>query len=214
MKKVALILSGCGHQDGAEIRESVLCLLELDKQDIWVEIFAPNIEQHDVVDHIKHAATHEKRNVMAEAARIARGNIKPLDTLDISLYDGLVLPGGFGVAKNLSDLASKWENATTLTMLDKIIKQTHTLHKPIAAVCIAPAVVALSLRAESPELTLGNESDLLAKMGLKSIKCNTNSFVYDQHNQLLSTPAYMHDDRLSKVWEGISKMITKFKEIL
>src|SRR5262245_51816147 len=117
MPKVAVILAGSGHQDGAEIREAVLTLLSLDREHAEVQIFAPDIEQKDVINHVTGKPMQEKRNVLVEAARIARGKIKPLSDAKASQFDALILPGGFGAAKNLSDLLSKGKDCAVIPEL-------------------------------------------------------------------------------------------------
>jgi enhancing lycopene biosynthesis protein 2 len=141
-KQVAVILSGCGVYDGAEIHESVLTLLAIAKQDAEYTIFAPNTNQHHVINHLKGEPTEETRNVLVEAARIARGTIKPLSEFTATNFDALVLPGGFGAAKNLSSLAFDGPNCSVETETARAVKETHAAGKPIGALCIAPAVIA------------------------------------------------------------------------
>ena len=159
MKNIAVILAGCGHLDGAEIRESVLSLLYLDQQGAKVQCFAPDQAQFDVVDHRTGKPVGESRNVLTESARIARGEIEPLSALDVAAFDALVLPGGFGVAKNLSDLATKGAGATVQADYQRIIREFHAQGKPIGAMCIAPAVLAAALSGvAAPTLTIGEDA--------------------------------------------------------
>ncbi len=73
MKKFAVVLSGCGVYDGAEIQEATLSMLAIAKQGCRYEIFAPDTKQHHVINHITGDEMEESRNVLVEAARIARG---------------------------------------------------------------------------------------------------------------------------------------------
>lgn len=211
MPNVAVILSGCGHQDGAEIREAVLSLLYLDEQGAQVECFAPDIAQTSVVNHAKGSPESGQRNVLAEAARIARGAIKPLSELKPEHFNALVLPGGFGAAKNLSDFAHKGKDCAVLPQLQSVIRAFHAEHKPIAAICIAPAVVAAALKGVAkPQLTIGEDKGVasaLEAMGAVHRECATRDCLVDKENAIITTPAYMRDDRLSAVAEGIEKAI-------
>lgn len=213
MVRIAMILSGCGHLDGAEIREAVLSLLFLDQQGAQVDFFAPDMPQRDVVDHQKGKPASENRNVLTEAARIARGRIKPLTALDIHDYQGLVIPGGYGVAKNLSDFALKGESAETLPDFKRVIVAAHAQKKPIAAICIAPAVLALALRGiVSANLTIGDNPDVAAVIeacGSKHVVCATNACVADEKEHIVTCSAYMHEAPIADIADGIEKTIAQ-----
>lgn len=212
--KFAVIFAGCGFLDGAEIRESVLTLLELENNGVLYDIFAPNISQHHVINHFNQTVSDETRNVLVESARIARGKIKDLSELKVNDYSALVMTGGFGVAKNFSKLAFEGAKSLVIPEIKEIIKEFHSKNKPIGAICIAPAVVAISLHDQNPQVTLGMESTLLDEIGLKNISCQTNDIFFDQNNLIVSTPAYMHEnDSLPNIHSGIKKLITKLKEI-
>ncbi|MCE2993110.1 MAG: isoprenoid biosynthesis glyoxalase ElbB [Alphaproteobacteria bacterium] len=214
MKKVAVILAGCGYLDGSEIRESVFTLLALDKYDAEVSVFAPDAPQHHVVSHLSGQEVQESRNVLAESARIARGDILELTTLDPVKFDCLILPGGFGAAKNLSNIAFAGEKGIPIEPIKRIILSFHKAKKPIGSICISPSIVASALQDVcTPSLTLGNNSTLLHDMKVNSVKCNTDDIVIDVENKLVSTPAYMHDDRISNVYKGIDKLVQKVLEI-
>lgn len=211
MKKVAVILSGSGYLDGAEIRESVGVLWALARhKDVEVQCFAPDQPQHHVVDHLTgKEVSGEQRNVLTESARIARGNVKPLEELDPGKFDAIVMPGGFGAAKNLSDFAFKGARATVNPILKDILQKTEASGKPIGAACIAPAVVALSTNAA--ELTVGARSDSsaeLEKLGHTHVERQPNEIHVDRAHRIVTTPAYMYDDaQLDEVFEGIRKMV-------
>ena len=212
--KVAMILSGAGYLDGAEIRESVLSLLYLDQHEAQVDVYAPDIAQHDVVDHQTGQAQEASRNVLQEAARIARGNVQPLVDLDVSAYDGLVIPGGYGVAKNLSDFATKGADCTVLPEFKQAIVQAVEQKKPIAAICIAPAVVAAALKGvASPTLTIGEDAGAAAAIeqcGAVHQCAATAESVADDALAIYSCSAYMREDPIADVAKGIERTIRSF----
>jgi enhancing lycopene biosynthesis protein 2 len=218
MTKVAVILSGCGFIDGAEIRESVLSLLYLDQQGAEVEIFAPDAEQMHVVNHAKgEEAPGQRRNIMEESARIARGDIAALTTLNPDDFDALIIPGGFGVAKNLSDFASKGAQAAVLPAFAEIIRCFYQQQKPIGAICIAPAVVALALKGiATPTLTIGDDEATAAAIhatGATHQQCATDSFVYDASTRIASCPAYMREDNIAAIARGIEQLVQQVLKI-
>jgi len=217
MVKAAVILSGCGHKDGAEIRESVLALLYLDQHHATVQCFAPDCEQTDVVNHLTGETTKESRNVLVEAARIARGDIQPLTKLNPADFDALVIPGGFGAAKNLSDLATKGPDATVRPEFRAAVLGFLKQQKPIGAICIAPAVLAAAVKGEyAPTLTIGDDTGTAAAitaMGSTHKNCTTADFVYDETTRIASCSAYMRDDALRNVAKGIEQMVAKVVSI-
>ncbi len=210
-KNIAVILAGSGYLDGAEIRESVLTLLALDTEKVNYEIFAPNKDQHHVVDHLTGEEVSEKRNVLTEAARIARGKVTDLDELDPSNFDALIIPGGFGAAKNLSDFAFKGSTGSINDKVGSIIENFHMQEKAIGAICIAPALVALTLGEKTPVLTIGNDAGTAAeleKLGAKHENSSAGNCVVDSKNKIVSTPAYMYDDAsLDEILRGITKLV-------
>jgi enhancing lycopene biosynthesis protein 2 len=219
-KKIAVVLSGCGHIDGAEITESVLTLLYLDRHlsGYKVEIFAPDINQSHVVDHqTGQEVKNETRNVLKEAARIARGRITSLDQLKVDEFSALVMPGGFGAAKNLSDIAINNNDPKVLPSLAEIIKKFYQQEKPIAAICIAPAVLALALKGLAKDLlvTLGDESGepMIKKFGASYQTAITELPVVDQKNKVVTVSAYMRDDKISNIAYGIESLVIALKNL-
>jgi enhancing lycopene biosynthesis protein 2 len=206
MLKAAVILSGCGYLDGAEIRESVLALLALDRHEVAADIFAPDQPQMHVVDHLAKSPTEETRNVLHEAARIARSQVSPLAKLDMHKYDLLVIPGGFGVAKNLSDFAVKGAEATVNLDVQKAIETAFVAKKPIAAICIAPAILALALKNKGITVTIGEDAGVAAAIeasGNHHKLCASDACVTDRPHQIVTCSAYMREDRLSAIAKGI-----------
>lgn len=212
MKTVAVILAGCGYLDGAEIREAVLTLLALENEQVSYRMFAPDKTQHHVVNHLAgEPVADEQRNILQESARIARGDISDMMQLNVDDFDALVMPGGFGVAKNLSTFAFDGSQATIDEHLLKVVKQFYQANKPIGAICIAPAIVALALGENKPTLTIGNDqatADELEKLGAVHQPCETVDCVLDSAHKIITSPAYMDDKaKLADVFAGISKLV-------
>ncbi|PLX08411.1 MAG: isoprenoid biosynthesis protein ElbB [Marinilabiliales bacterium] len=207
MKKVAVILSGCGVYDGSEIHEATLAMLALSKNEVEYECFAPDKEQYHVVNHLTGEATQEKRNVLVESARIARGTIKALNDIDINEFDGLVMTGGFGAAKNLSDYAIVGENFTVDEDVAQVIRDFHAAKKPIAALCIAPVVVAKVL---GGRVTIGNDKATAAVIngvGAKHVDKEYNEVAVDEVNKIVTNPCYMLADSIYQVSLGAEAAI-------
>lgn len=207
---IAVILSGCGHLDGAEIRETILTLLALDQANAKVSCFAPDINQYHVINHLTGQPTQETRSVLVEAARLARGDIQPLSALNVSEFDGLIVPGGFGAAKNLSDLAFKGANAAILPEFKKIILGFLEQQKPIGTICIAPAVLAAALKGTPyhPLVTIGDDKDdLIQSLGANHQICASNEYAADPKLYIASCSAYMRNDRLKEIALGIEGVV-------
>ena len=213
MKKVAVILSGSGYLDGSEIREAVGVLWALSVHNAKVQCFAPDIDQSDVINHFTGQPVDERRNVLVESARIARGKVKPLSELHIENFDALVMPGGFGAAKNLSTFAFEGANGTVLPELAMAIRSIIVSGKPLGAACIAPAVVALAMKGTPLELSVGAVCDAskeIEKLGHRHIVTKPDEIHIDRAHNIVTTPAYMYDDApLADVFEGIRKMVEK-----
>jgi len=215
--KSAVILSGCGHMDGAEIRESVISLLELSKNGIEFKIFAPDKPQIGTINHISGKPMLETRNVMIEAARIARGEVTDLALLNPDEFDMLVIPGGFGVAKNLSNLAEKGAAATIDPLFLKALEGFIRANKPIGVICIAPAVVAVALGEKyHPSVTIGEDAGTaseIEKAGGRHIICTSDEIAIDEKNNIVSCSAYMRNDELWRIAKGIEKMVEQLAVI-
>lgn len=206
--KFAVILSGCGVYDGSEIHEATLTLLAISKHNCEYEIFAPDIEQMHVVNHITGIVTNEKRNVLEESARIARGKIKPLSAFKASDFDALIIPGGFGAAKNLSTYAIHNERMSILPDIEKAILDTAKQNKPIGAWCIAPVILSKTLGNIS--LTIGNEINIantLEQFGSKHVTTAHGEIAIDQENKIVTTPCYMLESSIAQIYDGIENAI-------
>lgn len=210
MAKVAVLLSGCGFLDGAEIRESVITLLALDREGANVSIFAPDIPQAEVVNHLTGETTQEQRNVLVESARIARGNIRDITHLHADDFDALIVPGGFGVAKQFCNLATAGTDMTIAPEIAHIIKDFHSAKKPIGAICISPALVAGALSSSHPAVTLGDDNDgLIAGLGGKHVPTQVDDITVDEQNKIISCAAYMQNAALKDIATGIEKLVKK-----
>lgn len=209
-KRVGVLLSGCGVYDGAEIHESVLTLLALDRAGAESICMAPNIDQMHVINHLTGQESDQRRNVLVESARIARGHIRDLATVTAADLDGLILPGGFGAAKNLSEFAVKGPQAGVQPDVARLLQEMAAARKPIGAICIAPAVIARVLGAIGPELTIGSDAgtaEAIERMGGKHHVCAVHAIHVDETHRLVSTPAYMLGPGIKEVAEGIEKLV-------
>lgn len=207
-KKFAVVLSGCGVYDGAEIHEATLTMLSILEEGGIYQCFAPDIPQHHVINHITGQEMDESRNVLVESARIARGDIKKLCKFRADDYDALIIPGGFGVAKNLSSVAFDGSNATIHKEMEYVIKQMLEQHKPIGALCIAPAIVAKVI--QGVQVTIGNDVatiQAIEKMGSKHIVTHHGQVVHDKKNNVFTTPCYMLDANLVDIRNDASSVV-------
>ncbi len=208
MKRFAVILAGCGSKDGAEIHEATLTLLAIQKNGAMYEIFAPDIPQHHVINHLTNQEMRETRNVLIESARIARGKIKALSQFRANDFDALILPGGFGVAKNLCDFAFKGEACTVNPEVEKAMKAMAGQGKPIGALCIAPVMLAKVFG--DVELTIGQDRGTAAaveKMGARHVASKHGEVVIDRKGKLFTTPCYMLDASIAQIAEGADNIV-------
>lgn len=210
MKKVGVLLAGCGYLDGAEIHEAVLTLLALDEAGAEAVCMAPDIPQRKVVNHLTGEAVAESRNVLVEAARIARGKIVDVAKADPASLDALILPGGFGAALNLCDFAEAGPDMKVDPGVEQLVRAVHEAGKPVGAICIAPALVARLI--PGVELTIGSDAataQALEQMGAHHIPCPVNSIVIDGRRKVVSTPAYMLGPWVKEVSAGIRACVTE-----
>jgi enhancing lycopene biosynthesis protein 2 len=215
-KTVGVLLSGCGVFDGAEIHESVLTLLAIDRAGAKAVCMAPDVPQLHVLNHITQQEMDETRNVLVESARIARGDISDVAGVSAEALDALIIPGGFGAAKNLSDFAVKGPEATVLPAVQKIIGDMLDAGKPVGAVCIAPATLTRAVAHRTPEVTIGNDTGTAAAietMGGKHVPCTVDMIHVDENNRIITTPAYMLGPGIGDVATGIEKLVKKVLEM-
>jgi len=208
MKKIAVVLSGCGVFDGAEIHEATLSLLAIAKKGCAYEIFAPDIRQYHVVNHITGDEMEETRNVLVESARIARGNIRDLKEFHPADFDGLLFPGGFGAAKNLSTWAFEGADAAILPEVEVAITGMVAMKKPVGALCISPVILARVLG--EVHLTIGDDEstiDAIESLGTKHVYATHGEVVVDPDHNLVTTPCYMLDANIVQIAEGADNLV-------
>ncbi len=210
MKKVGVVLSGCGVRDGSEIHEAVFALLAIDRHGAEAICMAPDADFPET-NHLTMQESGATRNALLEGARIARGKIRNIKDVKASDLDAIVFPGGFGAAKNLCDFAIKGAGASAHPEVARLLKEVAAAGKPIGAICIAPALIATVLgKDKAPTLTIGNDSGTaseIEKTGAKHQNCEVTDFVVDVKNKIVSTPAYMLATNISQVCEGIDKCV-------
>ena len=216
MKHVAVLLSGCGNRDGSEIREAVLTLLALDEAGARVQCLAPDIPQARVTSHLTGTSVEGRRQVLEEAARIARGEIRDIAGARASDYDALIVPGGLGAALNLSDFAARGSGMTVNPAVLSFARALHSAGKPVGLICIAP-VLAPAIAGAGVRYTLGDAPDVEAKvdaMGGHHVRCAVTDCVTDAAHKMVTTPAYMYGDaRASDVATGIRKLVAAVLEM-
>ncbi|MBI5164641.1 MAG: isoprenoid biosynthesis glyoxalase ElbB [Magnetospirillum sp.] len=212
----AVVLSGCGVMDGSEIHETVLALLAIDRQGGVAQCFAPDIDQLDVIDHrTQRAVAGERRNVLAESARIARGRIKPLSAFDPAKADGLVFPGGYGAAKNLCSFALDGPDCTIDPDVERAIRGMAAAGKPIGALCIAPVLLARLLA--PVEVTVGNDAgtaSAIEQMGARHRVAGHGEVVIDRVRKVVSCPCYMLDATVSQIADDAHAAVAAMLEMM
>jgi len=213
-KKFAVVLSGSGVYDGAEIHEATLTMLAIMKQGGTYQCFAPDIPQHHVINHLTGDEMNETRNVLVESARIARGNIKPLSEFDTKNYDALIFPGGFGAAKNLSTVAFKGPDAEVNPEVETAVKKMLESGKPIGALCISPAFIA-KIIGDGVEVTIGSDpgtADAIGSMGAIHVNTTHGEVVVDKKHNVYTTPCYMLDATILDIEKGAINVVRSMME--
>jgi enhancing lycopene biosynthesis protein 2 len=213
-KKFAVVLSGSGVYDGAEIHEATLTMLAIMKEGATYQCFAPDIPQHHVVNHITGEEMQETRNVLVEAARIARGDIKPLNEFDAQNFDALIFPGGFGAAKNLSTVAFDGPDAKVNPEVESAVKKMLELGKPIGALCISPAFIA-KIIGDEVEVTIGSDqgtATAINSMGGVHVETTHGEVVVDKKHNVYTTPCYMLDATIIDIDNGATNVVKAMME--
>ena len=216
-KRVAVVLSGCGFLDGAEIQEAVCTLLSLDRREARVQAFAPDLPQMHVVDHVRgEPVAGASRGVLAESARIARGQVTDLARARASDFDALVFPGGYGAAKNLCSYAVEGRKMQVNPEVARFVREFHAAKKPVGFICIAPVIGARLLGAEGVRVTIGNDPGTAADVesfGAKHVACKVEEACVDERLRVVSTPAYMLGPSVFPVSQGIDKLVSALLEM-
>ncbi|XP_066571451.1 glutamine amidotransferase-like class 1 domain-containing protein 3, mitochondrial isoform X2 [Amia ocellicauda] len=218
VKHVAVLLSGCGVYDGSEIHEASAVLVHLSRVGAKVQMFAPDVPQMHVVNHVEGKPTEEQRNVLQESARIARGDIDDLAKLNPATHDALIIPGGFGVAKNLSSWATQGKDCIVQPGVEHAIKAFHSAGKPLGLCCISPVLAAKIL--PGCEVTMGHDTECekwphakntsaVKEMGCKHVNKNVGEVHIDVKNKLVTTSAFMCNAPLHEVFDGVGVMVTE-----
>ena len=208
MKKFAVILSGCGVYDGAEIHEATLSMYAIMKHGATYDLFAPDIAQHHVINHLTGEEMQETRNVLVESARIARGKIWPLSDFNPQEYDALLLPGGFGAAKNLSTFAFDGPDCTVNKDVTNALTGMHKAGKPIGALCISPVLLAKVLG--NVTLTIGQDTataEAVGKLGATHQNTSHGEVTVDKTNNVYTTPCYMLDANIVQIADGAENIV-------
>jgi len=216
MPRIGVLLSGCGVYDGSEIHEAVITLLALDRAGAKAVCMAPDVDQHDVVNHMTLEPMKEKRNVLVESARIARGEIRNLKGVGAGDLDGLIIPGGMGAAKNLSDFAVRGPQSVVNPEVGRLLNEMVSAGKPVGAICIAPATLTRALGARHPEVTIGRDpgtASAIQAMGGTHKVCTVDMIHLDAANKIVTTPAYMLGPGIKDVAQGIEKLVAKVVEL-
>lgn len=204
---IGVMLSGCGVFDGSEITEAVSVLIALDQLGAKAVCIAPDVQQLHTIDHLQRQPVEQHRNVLAESARIARGKIQPIGRINPSSLAGLIFPGGFGAAKNLSDFATKGAACDVNPEVAALAKAVHTAGKPIGFLCIAPVLAA---RLFGARVTIGNDAGTAAaiqSMGGQHVNCGPTEICIDEAKRIVSTPCYMYDSSPAQVFEGAKNLV-------
>lgn len=215
MKKIAVLLSGCGVMDGSEIHEAVTAMLAIEQQGACYKCFAPQGEQNVVTNHILKQPSQERRTMPAEAARIARGDIALLSSFDVDNYDAIVIPGGMGAIANLCTFAMNGSNCSVHPDVERVIKEMHNVGKPIVGLCIAPVLLVRILK--NILVTVGNDSETIGaikQMGGEHQVCNAAEVCIDKKNKIITTPCYMLDKCLKDVAMSTSNAIKTLMSII
>lgn len=216
-KRVGVVLSGCGFLDGAEIQEAVCTLLSLDRRGAQLVAMAPDVEQMHVVDHVKSApAEGQRRRVLEEAARIVRGQITDVSKVSAKDLDALILPGGYGVAKNLCSFATDGKNMRVLPGVERLAREVRGAGKPAGYICIAPVIAARLFGTEAVKVTIGNDRDTAAAIeswGARHVDCKVDEIAVDERLKIVSTPAYMLGPWIAQVAAGIDKLVSAVLEM-
>lgn len=214
-KKIAIIIGGCGHRDGSEIHETTMTMLAVEEHGATYQMFAPNRNQYHVLNHLDGTEMHEQRNMLVEAARIARGNILPLENFDVNQFDAVIFPGGFGVAKNFFNYAFKGMDCEVDEQIAHIIQSVHQAGKPIGALCISPVLMAKILG--NITVTIGQDAKTardIEQMGATNVNTSNGDVVTDKKNKIFSTPCYMLNANLVDIHEDAYNLVEAMMEYM
>ncbi len=219
MAKIGVVLAGCGAQDGAEIHESVITLLALDRFGVEVKIMAPDMDQFHVINHFNGESMEPERNILVEASRIARGNIVPVGSVGGDELDAIIFPGGTGMAKNIFDYSMVGSKCTIISDVERLVREILIAKKPIGAICIAPVMIAKVLQnmGKTGVVTGGRNAQIsedICSMGINAKQVGAEQIVVDEENKIVSTPAYIEAASIKEVATGIERLVNKVLEMV
>ncbi|MCB1185569.1 isoprenoid biosynthesis glyoxalase ElbB [bacterium] len=218
MSKIGVVLSGCGVFDGSEIHEAVAVLLALARAGVNYQCMSPDTEQMHVVNHFTGEVSEgKKRNVLVESARIARGDIKSISSVNINDYDGLVFPGGFGAAKNLCDFAATGADCNVNSEVARLVQAAHAAGKPMAFVCISPVIAAALLGNRGVKVTIGDDEEAagqITEMGGRHMNCAVKEMVIDNENKIITSPAYMKAENIAELFDDVTASVNALIEMV
>jgi len=221
---VAVVLSGCGVMDGAEVTEAVGLIVSLSQAGFGMAFYAPDRFQANVIDHYRGVAAGESRNILSEAARIARGNIKPLSAIRPEAHCAIVFPGCFGAAKNLCNFAEAGGRANLYEDVQAALSPFVEERKPIVALCAAPLVLGLIARncgISGSRITFGGYAegkamvDALGVWGQTHVEMPVDGACVDEGHRFVSVPAYMYGGATpAQVFAGCQAAVAALKQLL
>jgi enhancing lycopene biosynthesis protein 2 len=225
--KIGVLISGCGVYDGAEIQEVVLTLLAIEEIGARAVCIGLNEPQHHVINHLNGEEMSGQRNMLVEAARITRGKIVDIGEIEPVDIDGLVIPGGFGSAKNFTDWAFNGAEGSIHPKVKLLVVNLVNIGKPIAALCVSPVVVAKSLEGSSlrARMTIGTDKDPspysipefvkgLEATGAETVMKNIREIEIDEENRIITAPCYMMDANIVEVRKNIRKAIEALRDLI
>ena len=212
VKRIGVLLAGCGHRDGSEIHEATLTLLAIEQCGHEPVCIAPDGPQRLVMNHLTGEVRSEQRDIRIESARIARGKVRDAARTTVADLDALIIPGGQGAALNLSTFLADGVNCEVEKDVKRLILEVVRAKKPLGAICIAPATVAKALEGSgiTATLTVGHDSKVagqIEQMGARHEACAPINCVIDRENRIVTSPAYMSAKNVAEVWQGIEKLV-------
>lgn len=220
--KYAVLLHGCGVYDGTEIHEAVCTLLAIAQAGHEYQCIAPDVAQYHVIDHTTGNEMKESRNVLVESARIARGDVKRVDEINVADYAGLVMPGGFGTAKNITTWAFNGPAGEIEPKTRKLILGFAEARKPIAALCMSPTTLAKAFEgtqfmahltvgstAEPSPYDIGAISEGMESIGAVAEMKTVREIAVDEELKIITAPCYMMEANIVEVYENTRQAIAE-----
>jgi len=225
--KIGVLLSGCGVYDGVEIHEATMTLLSIAEIGAQAVCISVDKNQHHVVNHLTGEEMPQKRNMLVESARIARGNVSNIMDIDPVDIDALVIPGGFGSAKNFTSWAFDGPDGSILPEVKLLIVNLLNVGKPVAALCVSPVVMAKALEGSNihAKMTIGSDEmespyDIKSfSSGLESLGATTEmktveEILIDKENKIVTAPCYMMDASILDIRRNVRSAIEALRDLV